>query len=241
MNKNPEDRWYRNILASDDLKYFDIKIEQSDLYIASDNIDIPYARKILNKARDDIKMEISKRKEFLTSLEPLSYYGGANDIVSKMYDASMKCNVGPMAAVAGATAQYVGEKYLKVAGQVIVENGGDLFIKTDVPRKIAIYAGKSVLSNTIAINIAHGTWGICTSAATVGHSYSMGNTDAAICIAHDTALADAAATRLGNMITDEKTLAKGVKDILKIDGIIGAVAIIGEKIAIAGDVTLSPI
>lgn len=38
--------------------------------------------------------------------------------------AGVKANVGPMAAVAGAMAEYVGRDLLKYSKEVIVENGG---------------------------------------------------------------------------------------------------------------------
>lgn len=241
MNENGENRWYRFLNAAEDLVYFNVKVEQSDLYIGADKKLLKLSKDILCDVRKKIEYEIKRRPEFLTSYESLIYYGGSSDIVSLMYLASEKCNVGPMAAVAGATALYVGQKLCKESQQVIVENGGDIYINSKLDRKIAIYAGDSVLSNKIAIDIVPGIWGVCTSAKTIGHSLSFGKCDAAICISKDCALADAAATKLGNMITDEKHLSKGVKNIMNIEGIIGAVAIIGDKIAVAGSVMLSPI
>lgn len=241
MNNNYENRWYRNINTNDDLKYFNIRVEQSDLYIGAEEQNIKLVEEALIEIRNKIKEEISKRKEFLTSFEPLEYYGGSNDVVSMMYESSRICNVGPMAAVAGTTAQYIGEYIKTFSNQVIIENGGDIYIDTKVQRKIALYAGNSKLSNKLAIDINPGIWGVCTSAATIGHSYSSGKADAAVCIARSASLADAAATKLGNIVTNESDLADGVKTIVKIKGIIGAIAIVGDKIAISGDIKLSPI
>ncbi len=57
--------------------------------------------------------------------------------------AAQAAGVGPMAAVAGAFAAHVGHVLLKDAQQVIVENGGDIFLKTESVKTIAVYAGKS--------------------------------------------------------------------------------------------------
>lgn len=241
MNDSTQNRWYRELNEASDLVFYKVSIKQSDLYIGSIKKQDKIAKKILKEARNKVEYEIQSRQEFLTSYEPLNYYGGSSDIVSWMYEASKKCNVGPMAAVAGATSKYVGEKLKLVSPQVIVENGGDLFISTNIPRRVAVYAGKSPLSNKVAIKIKPGVWGVCTSAKTIGHSYSSGMADAAVCISNDCALADAAATKLGNSVIDEKHLSVGVKSIMNIDGIVGAIAIIGDKLAVAGDVELMPI
>jgi ApbE superfamily uncharacterized protein (UPF0280 family) len=236
-----EKRWYRELNKASDLVFYNVSIKQSDLYIGSTIKKDKFAKIALKEARNKVEYEIQLRPEFLTSYEPLNYFGGSSNIVSWMYEASSRCKVGPMAAVAGATARYVGEKLCETSKEVIVENGGDLFICTESVRRVAIYAGKSPLSNKIAIKIEPGKWGVCTSARTIGHSYSSGRADAAVCISADCALADAAATRLGNSITDENQLPKGVKNIINIDGIIAAVAIVGDKIAVAGELELMPI
>ena len=41
-----------------------------------------------------------------------------------MIEAGRKANVGPMAAVAGAIAEYVGRELLDFSPEIIVENGG---------------------------------------------------------------------------------------------------------------------
>ncbi len=241
MNEGRKYRRYRSLNAAQDLIYFNVKIYQSDLCIGADKKLELHAEKILVEARRKIEDEIRKRQEFLTSYVPLSYYGGSSEIVSWMYEASSRCNVGPMAAVAGAIARYVGEKLLKVSKQVIIENGGDIYINSTALRKIAVYAGASPLSNKLAIELESGIWGVCTSAKTVGHSFSSGNCDAAVCIAKDCSIADAAATVLGNSIKEQKHLSKGVNNIMNIKGITGAIAIMKDKIAVSGNVILKHI
>ena len=221
-----------------DLVYFSVRAEQSDLYIGAGKNLAHEAESALKEAREQIKREISRRPAFLTSYYPLMYTGGASELVRSMYAVSDECNVGPMAAVAGAVAQYVGEKLAGISKEVIVENGGDIFIMTGKKRQVAIYAGQSLLSGKIALEIGPGTWGICTSGYSVGHSYSDGRCDAAVVLSHDCALADAAATALGNSIKNERQLERGVKNILNIDGVLGALAVINEKVAAMGEVAL---
>jgi len=241
MTNNASERFYRKSMNAQDLVYFRVKLEQSDLFIGAKRKLIKESEKALKEARDAIKKEISKRPEFLTSYYPLLYTGGGSELIRSMYAASAACNVGPMAAVAGSVAQYVGQKLAKISSDVLVENGGDIFLKSTQKRQVAIYAGQSSLSGKIALEMRPGTWGICTSAYTVGHSYSDGRCDAAVVVSKDCVLADAAATALGNSIKNERQLEGGVKKIMNIDGVLGALAVINEKIAAVGDISLKSV
>ena len=241
MNSGGTERFYRKHMNARDLVYFRVQEEQSDLYIGAKSGLKEEAAKALDEARQEIKREIKRRPAFLTSFYPLLYTGGSGEMVRGMYHASAACNVGPMAAVAGAVAQYVGERLSALSSDVIVENGGDIYLLCTKPRQVAIYAGQSSLSGKIALQIKPGKWGICTSAYSVGHSYSDGRCDAAAVIAHDCALADAAATALGNSIKNERQLERGVKEIMNIDGVLGALAVINEKVAAIGEIELRPV
>jgi ApbE superfamily uncharacterized protein (UPF0280 family) len=117
-----------------------------------------------------------------------------------------------MAAVAGAIAEYVGRALLPLSEEVIVENGGDIFIFSKRERLAAVYAGDSPLSGRLAVALkprggpgTAGAFGVCHSSGTVGHSLSFGKADAALVISEDCALADAAATRLGNLSAPRTT------------------------------------
>jgi len=96
-----------------------------------------------------------------------------------MYAAAEVAGVGPMAAVAGAVAEYVGRDLLQWGEQVIVENGGDVFLSSTVERLAAVHAGTSPFSGRVALAVPAGRTpvGVCTSSATVGHSLSFGRAD----------------------------------------------------------------
>ncbi len=86
-----------------------------------------------------------------------------------MAGASARAGVGPMAAVAGAIAEQVGRGLLGQVHEVIVENGGDIFLKILRPRRAAIFAGASSLSERVQLQVAPDgrCWGLCTSSGTV--------------------------------------------------------------------------
>ena len=235
-----EKRFYRDYHNSASLQSYHIQIENSDLYIASTNLTIDISRTALSEARLIIKKYIKKHPEFLSSLLPLNLTSNI-PLLSWMLNASKICNVGPMAAVAGSVSRYVGERLLGINDEVIVENGGDIFISSKSARKILVYAGKSPVSMKIAIEIPAGTFGICTSAGKVGPSLSFGYADAAIVLSKNCSLADAAATQLGNYIKTKDDLPSSIKTILQLPGILGAMAIYDDKIAAAGEIKLTSV
>ena len=235
-----QERFYRDFHKNANLVPYQITIDESDLYIASTNPSEDIAKNALITARENIKNYIEKHPDFLSSLSPLNLSSNISP-VSWMLQASMLCSVGPMAAVAGSVSRYVGEALLEHNDEVIVENGGDIFISAKLPKKILIYAGDSPISMRMAIEIPAGTFGVCTSAGKVGPSLSLGKADAAIVLSADCALADAAATLLGNFIKDETCLQESIKTIMKIPGVIGAVGICNDKIAAAGQIKLLPV
>ncbi len=232
-------RFYRDYHKSDNLKSYQITIIQSDLYIASTNHSKELSFKALNDARCAIENIIKQYPGFSDSLKPFAAKT-QQPPVSWMINAANLCNVGPMAAVAGAVSRYVGETLLSENDEVIVENGGDIFMSSKTPRKILIYAGTSPISMKMAIEIPSGTFGICTSSGTVGPSLSLGKADAAVVVSRDCALADAAATRLGNLIKSEDAVENAVKQISLVTGVSGALAVYGEKIAACGQIKLLP-
>src|SRR5690606_31347289 len=141
--------------------------------------------------------------------------------------------VGPMAAVAGAFAEIVGFALLEYAPEVLVENGGDLFVKASEPVSVSIYAGKSPLSGKLGLLIRpeQTPLGICTSPGTVGPSFSKGQADAAVALSPSGPLADAAATALGNLVQGPGDLEAAVEQARHINGVTGAVLICGDRMA----------
>lgn len=221
------------------LRYVSIRVRQSELYIGAAQPSREQAFAALKAARKAIEAEIRRLPAFATSLTPLPYDAMATGIVADMYRAGQAASVGPMAAVAGAIAQAVGQELCK-GGDIVVENGGDLYLETSESRILAIFAGDSPLSMKVGVEIPPGKWGACTSAGRVGPSLSFGRADAAFVLAHDAALADAAATALGNRSTSPDALQGAVMELCAIPGITGAVSILGETLAAAGDIRLTP-
>jgi len=160
-----------------------------------------------------------------------------------MVSATRIFNIGPMAAVAGTIAQFVGRDLLQYTEELIVENGGDIFLKTERPVTVSIFAGSSKLSDKLGIVIYPEQMpaGICTSSATVGHSLSLGRADSVCIISSKASIADAAATALGNRITSQFTLKREIESMRESKDIKGGVVIIGKTMASWGEIELTKI
>lgn len=236
-----EERLYRNRYSSANLKFFNVCIYETDLSIGACSDLSAVAEKAAAKLRGKIEAYIKSDPLFLTSLEPIEVDINAPEIVKRMAAAAKLAGVGPMAAVAGAISELTGYEILNYSDEVIVENGGDIFMSTKIPRKIGIYAGNSPLSDKLALEIdpSGSPLGICTSSGTVGHSLSFGKADAAVIISKDTFLADAAATALGNRVKTAEDIEPALQFAASVEGVTGAVVIIGDKLGAWGDVKLT--
>jgi ApbE superfamily uncharacterized protein (UPF0280 family) len=231
---------YRRQHHGEDLIYFNVTVEQTDLHIGAQKLCIEQARKSVEFSRKQVLNEINRRPDFLTALTPLNAPVVAIPLIRQMYQASALAGTGPMAAVAGAIAEQTARDLHQFSQEVIVENGGDLCIFGEKQRIIGIYAGKSVLSNRIGVKVLPNNQllGICTSSGTIGHSLSKGHSDAAMVIASNTALADAVATELGNRMQHESDIQKALNWAKNIKGIQGAVVIMNDKIGAVGNIEL---
>lgn len=222
------------------LTFFNVCILETDLYIGACSNLYEQAFSIAGKYRLQIEDYIKACPEFLTSLSPIEPMPDAPYIINAMCDAAGKAGVGPMAAVAGALSEMTGRELLNFSDEVIVENGGDIFMCTKVVRKVGIFAGKSPLSEKLALEITpeKSPLGLCTSSGTVGHSLSFGKADAALIVSADTFLADAAATALGNRVKTPEDIEASLEFASSIKGVEGALVIIGDRLGIWGDMKL---
>ena len=233
-------RSYRHRVRGQGLVSFNVVVKETDLYISAASNLNNIARSLVIDQRNIIEAYIKKHPSFATSLKPLPVADDAPAIIKDMADAASKASVGPMAAVAGAIAEAVGKGLLAHSSEVIVENGGDIYLKSLKPRVVSIYAGISPLSGKIGIDIsaADTPLSVCTSSGTVGHSLSLGKADAAIAISRSAALADAAATAIGNLVKAAADIDRVLDFSTTIEGLLGALIIIGDKIGIRGDLEI---
>lgn len=228
---------------SKDLVAFEVLEADTDLYISADSDLGVRAKEFVKKARIAITKYIVKHPSFETSFIPLQFDHSSSVIISDMLKYSARVGIGPMAAVAGAVAEYVGKNLLKYSKQVIVENGAGIFIKSREPRKIIIFAGKSPFSKKIALEVdgADTPLGICASSGTAEQTFSFGFADAVVITARSAALADAAATAVGNAVKKAEDIEAGLAIAKKIKGLKGVLIIKDDKMGIWGKIKISGI
>ena len=236
------ERTYRNRISKSGLISFQVKIKETDLYIGADSDCTEAAIQSVRRHRATIEEYIRHNPPFINSMTPIETDKLAPAIIREMMDAALRCGVGPMASVAGSIARNVGLDLMKHTDNVIIENGGDIFLRLmNNEATVGIFAGNSPLSCKVSLRIKCGGTiiGVCTSSGTVGHSLSFGSADA-VCVASESAtLADAAATAVCNRVKREGDI-KGALDFgLQIEGVMGSLIIMGDKLGILGDMELA--
>lgn len=240
MINSYEERTYRKewLKTHNDLIGFEVCYKESDLLILAEKGLKNEALASLLKYRKQLEDYISQNKGFASSFIPLAIDKRVPDIINEMLLSAKEANVGPMAAVAGAIAEFVGRDLLKYSNQIIVENGGDIFIHTQKARQIGIFAGNSLLSGRIGIEIGISDWGVCTSSGTIGHSISFGKADACCVVSKSAVLSDAFATGIGNLIKTSADIHKGIEVAKNKQGILGVVIIKDEQMGVWGKIKL---
>jgi ApbE superfamily uncharacterized protein (UPF0280 family) len=236
------DRDYRGRMGAR-FASFSASYKESDLWIGVDPPSFSprmedFAASLVRSLRLELEAYIALRPEFRSSLAPIADDAGAPPLARAMLAASAAAGVGPMAAVAGAVAEEAGRGVAAEFGcrEVLVENGGDLWLLFEQPIEVSVFAGDSPLSEKVGVSIPSelSPLGVCTSSGTVGPSLSLGRADAAMIAARSigdigdrgyapsAALADAWATAVGNAVASADdieaalALAEGQKGIVSV-------------------------
>ncbi|MDD1772406.1 MAG: UPF0280 family protein [Methanomassiliicoccales archaeon] len=219
-------------------KHFEYR--ESALTIEAPEPFLPIAERAVLDARREIESFIAADPFFQTTFEPYAARDGMADVVRRMCLASEKANVGPMAAVAGAIAeQAVMRMTEEGCTHCIVDNGGDIAMCTSKNTTVGIYSGvEQTEGMALDVPPSGGILGICTSSGTIGPSISFGKADVALVISRDVALADACATRLGNLVVDDEegTIERALHEVLGTKGVLGVLVMVNGRIGMAGRV-----
>lgn len=207
--------------------------------IADDARYVEVAKESIISHRQALEGFIKKDPFFQATLEPYRAEAEVPEIVHRMIEASKKAGIGPMSAVAGTISELAVEAMLQAGAEhAIVDNGGDIALKSEKTALIGIYAGTSPLKDlALRIPPQEDILGVCSSSGTVGPSISFGNADIATVISGDVALADACATALGNMIDSgsKDEIQDALDHIEQIDGVKGALVIKGDLLGSVGE------
>jgi hypothetical protein len=242
QNKSTSNRFYRNHIRETSLQCFQVMIGETDLciYANRDLTNEAYERVI--HCRNHLEAFIYQYPSFATTLTPWMSIQPAPEIVRRMIHASQQSGVGPMASVAGVIAEMVGTDLLQYSDEIIVENGGDLFIHKKQAFNVGVYAGTSPFSNRLGIHVdcAGESLSICTSSSVIGHSLSFGKADAVTIRSRSAALADAVATAAANRVKTKDDISGAISFAKKIDGVDGVLILIGKYMGAWGELEIIP-
>jgi len=238
-----EQRTYRNQFSQQRFRSFLVNYKETDLWIGVDPASFQEEMKQVSllkvkEFREILEKYLVADPVFGKTFDPHLVEPNAPEIVKVMAEAAREAGVGPMAAVAGAFAETVGRHLMEQfeIQELVVENGGDIFLKINRNLLMSVYAGNSPLSEKIGIEIQaeESPLGVCTSAGTVGPSISFGKADAAMIVCRNTALADAFATAFGNLVKTADDVQAVIVQTEQFPEILSAVIICRDKIGIRG-------
>lgn len=233
-------RGYRRQVNSGDLSTYRVALAESDLLVSTPDDYSLLVERELHRLRREIEDYVRLCSDFLSSFSPLEVPAEAAAVVRDMAQAAAMAQVGPSAAIAGAIADNIGQVLLGLTDDVIIENGGDIFLSTSRPRRVLVQAADSPFSGRLALKVQpeSSPLGICTSSGTCGHATSLGRADAALAVADSAALADAVATALGNRVQEAADVEDALAFAATVPGVRGALIIIGKHLGAWGDVEL---
>ena len=237
------DRFYRqNLRPTSDETAFQVVVEQSDLWIVARRDLSREVARHLTEIRGGLKNYLLLHPGFAGSLTPVDVEDDAPPLVLAMAHAAKACNVGPMAAVAGAVAQAVADRFVADSPDIVVENGGDVYLHSTRERLVALLAAPAQGAR-LALRLGPGDFpaALCGSSARIGPSLSFGAADLVTVLASDGALADAAATTLGNLAAGPESLPLVVERAKSLTraGVRGVFAQVGGQLAVWGEMELA--
>jgi uncharacterized protein len=241
-------RLYRESLGNERWASFRTGYLETDLWIAVTKSQYTpkaeaWALSYVELLRGILDDHIIQHPEFLISMVPLEGCAAGHSMITDMYIASCRALTGPMSAVAGAFAEYLAYALIDQYGfdEIIVENGGDVFMKIMQPATISVHAGDSPLSGKTGLVVTPdlSPLSVCCSSATVGHSISFGTADAAVVACGSGALADALATACCNSVKNAGMLKQVTEEYMNISGVLSVIIIKGDKMAAGGNLEVA--
>lgn len=241
-----EPRTYREQYNRDRFSFFQIALKETDLWIGlgKEFPILPHLNKLRKKIgmlREEIEARVQSDPEFAKSHLPVSPHANDSDLIRAMKEDSSKAGVGPMATVAGVIARETGVFLSEInpESEIVVENGGDIFMKINNKIILSPFSPASASFRNISIIIPgeEEIISVCSSSGQFGHSFSYGKADLVTVLGKNTCLCDAWATSIANCIKDEQDLSE-ISEILP-DGLDAVMAITGKKVWYKGKFPLT--
>lgn len=231
---------YRSKVKSRERYNWRVVYKYSDLLISSNKNIGGRIEEPLKEIYKLLESCMKRDPSFVNSLSPVKAKPYFPRIVKKMCEKATIFNVGPMATVAGAVCEYLAENLLNYCSRLIIENGGDVYIKTNRDINAAIYLKNKYLGDEIRLIIrAKNTpCGLCSSSGSFGHSLSLGKSDLVTALARSVISADGAATAIANSISSSADIQSSIDYYKDLDNLTGILVVKDNRIGLWGDIEL---
>ncbi len=212
----------------------------TELLISADSDIKEKIKGLLEEIYRQLDYCIQKEPAFLKSLSPVKVKPFFPEAIRNMCRLSALFNVGPMAAVAGAVNDFLAAGLKSSCNELIIENGGDLYIKSGRDINTGVYVKNSFFKDLITVQVdsADMPCGICSSSGTFGHSLSLGNCDLAVVLSDSSTGADAAATAVANSINTVEDIRKSIDFFKGLSPVKGLLIIKKDIVGIWGKIRL---
>ncbi|MDC7231247.1 MAG: UPF0280 family protein [Sphaerochaetaceae bacterium] len=234
-------RAYRQSMGSARFSSFSLSIGESDVWIGFQG---PADKNSLQAETTTLLRRLRRElldygdPDLFTSFVPLQPKGDLSVLLQRMFDAGKRSGTGPFSSVAGAIAERLGRHLKDQFGlsEIVVENGGDLYIDVLKPLSVQLFAPTSPLSGKLSIIVdpSYGPMGVCTSSGKIGHSISFGRADAVMVACKDAALADAYATAYCNRVSGKADVKKVCEALTRQEEVLSAVVVFEDTLAVGG-------
>ncbi len=234
-----ESHTHRRTVAPEGLTCFEVAIKETELQVCASRDLTDLAEDLVVRARWELENFIRTHPYFRETLVPLDVPADAPGIVARMSEASRVARVGPMAAVAGAIAEYVARGLAELSPEVVVENGGDIYLMGKAERTVALWSGDAGLHG-VGLKVRGGLQpvAVCTSSGAVGAEREARAADAVTVLARNGALADAVATALANRVREAADVERAVEAARHVHGVLGVLATVEGHVGAWGNVRL---
>lgn len=231
---------YRNKVKSRNRYNWRILYKYSDILVSSDKDVEDRLKKLVKEVYSVLESHIKEDPSFQKSLSPVRSKPQYHPLIKKMCDKSAVFNVGPMATVAGAVCDFMAYGLDGLCRCLIIENGGDVFLKSDRDINMGVYLKNKHFADKLYLRVKRDDMpcGLCSSSGSFGHSLSMGKSDLVTVLAESTISADGAATSAANSINSSEDISKAINIYKNIKDIRGILIVKDDKLGIWGNIEL---
>ncbi|MEA2016562.1 MAG: UPF0280 family protein [Actinomycetota bacterium] len=232
---------YRSSIRHREKYNWRVIYKYSDLLISCDKDISGRVKKLLLEIYDLLESFIDRKPSFQKSLSPVKIEKDYPSIVKKMCRKAALFNVGPMATVAGAVCDYIASGLREKCGRLIIENGGDVYIRSSRDFNVGVYLKDTNFKDKIYLKIRSEDTpcGLCSSSGNFGHSLSMGSVGIVVVLSRSTISADGAATSIANRIEKSSDINGVMEQYSRIKELGGLLIVKDGNIGIWGDIELS--